>query len=236
VRVSQRCRRLGLRFSDDGLEVVAPPRLRDVSHDFLFDRFSGWIRRQLLKRERRRERDGSASGRLLLRGQDTRIEVSEGTLFPEFCRVSATGGVIRVDTAPGRLDLAADHLRRFLFEEARRDIGARLAKRSGEMEQPHGVVQIREQKSLWGSCSPRSGKLSFNAKLVMAPPAVLDYIVVHELAHFRWSRHGVRFWDRVARYCPDYKPLRRWLRDNAWRLSIPSTADELAPFLAPAPR
>jgi len=206
VRVSPRCRRLGLRFSDDGLEVVAPTRLRDVSHDFLFQRFSGWIRRQILKRERRVQR--AASDHVLLRGVETPL------------------AMIAIQTAGDP--------RRFFFEEARRDVLVRLAARSAEMGQPHGAVQIREQKTLWGSCSPRSGTLSFNAKLVMAPPAVLDYIVVHELAHFKWSRHSVRFWERVARFCPNYKIHRRWLRDNAWRLSIPSTPADPAPLLAPA--
>ncbi len=174
--------------------MVAPPRLRDVPHDFLFQRFAGWIRRQILKRERRGER--VPAGCLLLRGIETPLESIAGQ--------------------------AAGDSRRFLFEEARRDLCERLAVRCVEMDQPHGAVQVRDQKTLWGSCSPRSGTLSFNAKLVMAPPAVLDYIVVHELTHFKWRGHGVRFWERVARFCPDYKVHRRWLRDNAWRLSLPS--------------
>lgn len=215
---------------------MTPLRLRGASHDFLFVRFAGWIRRQLLKRDRRRADAAGAGDRLLLRGAELRVEVASTHLFEEFCGVSAANGVIRVETSPGRLDLAAASLRRFFFAEARRDLLARLDVRRRDMEQPHGEVRVREQKSLWGSCSPGSGTLSFNAKLVMAPPEVLDYIVVHELAHFKWSRHGVRFWERVARFCPDYKRHRRWLRENAWRLAIPSTPADLAPFVAPVPR
>jgi predicted metal-dependent hydrolase len=88
------------------------------------------------------------------------------------------------------------------------------------MEQPFRRLQIRAQRTLWGSCSPRTGTLSFNARLIMAPPAVLDYIVVHELAHFRWRGHGPRFWERVARFCPEHKTHRRWLRENGWRLQF----------------
>lgn len=234
LRVSSRCRRMGLRFSDRGLEVVAPPRLKDLSPDFLFQRFSGWIRRQMRRHHQRRAAGLALGGRLLLRGRPLRLEIREGALAG-FCHAGADGDWLWIETAPGALVEAAHAVRAFLFEEARRDLHARLAVRRTEMEQAHGEVRVRELKSLWGSCAPRSGKLLFNAKLVMAPPDVLDYIVVHELAHFRWARHGARFWERVARFCPDFRRHRRWLRDNAWMLEIPSTADDLTRLLAPAP-
>lgn len=76
-----------------------------------------------------------------------------------------------------------------------------------------GGVRLKEMSSLWGSCSSR-GDLSFNRRLLEAPPGVLDYIVVHELAHLRWRGHGARFWDLVVRHCPDQRAHRRWLRTN----------------------
>lgn len=80
-----------------------------------------------------------------------------------------------------------------------------------------GRVRVKTMTSLWGSCSAR-GDLSFNARLLDAPPAVLDYVVVHELAHLRWRGHGRRFWDLVTRHCPEAKAHRRWLRENGARL------------------
>jgi predicted metal-dependent hydrolase len=124
----------------------------------------------------------------------------------------------------GTAAAAADALRGFFEAQARGDIEARLAQRSREMGEPVTSLGFRDQKTLWGSCSPRRRALSFNVKLVMAPPESLDYIVVHELAHFRWRGHGVRFWERVARFCPDFRAHRRWLRDHGWRLSFPSPA------------
>lgn len=81
----------------------------------------------------------------------------------------------------------------------------------------YGKVRVKAMTSLWGSCSAR-GDLSFNARLLDAPPAVLDYVVVHELAHRRWRGHGRRFWDFVHRHCPDAREHRRWLRLNGPRL------------------
>jgi hypothetical protein len=78
-------------------------------------------------------------------------------------------------------------------------------------------VTVRDQRSRWGSAS-RKGTLSFSWRLVMAPPEILDYVVVHELAHLRWAGHGVRFWSLVRRFAPAAEHNRRWLRQNEARL------------------
>jgi hypothetical protein len=74
-------------------------------------------------------------------------------------------------------------------------------------------MAIRDQKTRWGSCS-RAGNLNFNWRLVLAPPAVLDYVVVHELAHRVELNHSARFWRVVARYCPAMDAHRAWLRTH----------------------
>ena len=82
-----------------------------------------------------------------------------------------------------------------------------------EMGVTYGRLAIRDQKTRWGSCS-RAGNLNFNWRLVLAPPAVLDYVVVHELAHRVELNHSVRFWRVVARYCPTMDEHRAWLRTH----------------------
>ena len=76
-----------------------------------------------------------------------------------------------------------------------------------------GRITIRNQKTRWGSCSS-VGNLNYNWKLVLMPPGVLDYVVVHELAHRREMNHSAAFWKVVATWMPDYKKYRKWLRDN----------------------
>ena len=74
-------------------------------------------------------------------------------------------------------------------------------------------IRVAEFKRQWGSCGP-GGVLSYNFLLLMAPLPIVDYIVVHELAHLRHANHGKRFWALVAKHYPDYMAARRWLREN----------------------
>ena len=78
-----------------------------------------------------------------------------------------------------------------------------------EARQPE--VLVRSQKHLWGSCSP-GGVLRFNWRLIMAPPPVVDYVVVHELCHLRHPHHQKPFWEAVGAVLPDYRALRAQLR------------------------
>jgi hypothetical protein len=74
-------------------------------------------------------------------------------------------------------------------------------------------VFLKNQRTLWGSCSTR-GNLNFNRVLAGAPAEIVDYVVIHELAHLKEMNHSRRFWDVVEAWCPEQKQRRRWLRRN----------------------
>jgi predicted metal-dependent hydrolase len=80
-------------------------------------------------------------------------------------------------------------------------------------------VRITEAKERWGSCSA-AGNLNFAWRLVMAPPGVIDYVIVHELTHLVEMNHSRRFWGRVGRILPDYATRRKWLRENEHLLAL----------------
>jgi len=71
-------------------------------------------------------------------------------------------------------------------------------------------IQIRDQRTRWGSCSP-AGNLSFNWRLVLAPFDVLDYVVVHEVCHLREANHSRRFWRLVESRRPEWREQKAWL-------------------------
>lgn len=77
----------------------------------------------------------------------------------------------------------------------------------------YGRITIRNQTSRWGSCSSK-GNLNFNCLLMLTPPEVLDYVVVHELCHRKEMNHLACFWAEVERILPDYKIQRKWLKDH----------------------
>lgn len=79
-------------------------------------------------------------------------------------------------------------------------------------------ITLRDQKTRWGSCSSR-GAISFNWRIIMAPPPVLDYLVIHELCHMLQPNHSPKYWQEVARWCPDYVEHRSWLRQNGGLLA-----------------
>ena len=71
----------------------------------------------------------------------------------------------------------------------------------------------RAAKTRWGSCSGE-GNLNFHWKLILMPPEILDYVVVHELAHRKQMNHSPLFWAEVEKVLPDYKARRAWLKEN----------------------
>ena len=77
----------------------------------------------------------------------------------------------------------------------------------------YGKITIRRQRARWGSCSAQ-GNLSFNCLLMLAPPAVLDSVVVHELCHRKVMNHSPRFYQLLLRVMPDYQTHHRWLKQN----------------------
>ncbi len=98
-----------------------------------------------------------------------------------------------------------------------------ITKRAQEIAQVIGVeynsLIVRTLKTRWGSCSGRKN-LNFNWRLIMTPPSVIDYVIIHELCHLIELNHSKRFWAIVASRCPTYLIDRKWLRKNGSRLSI----------------
>ena len=98
-----------------------------------------------------------------------------------------------------------------LADEALRVIPDRVAHFAPLVGVTYGRITVRNQRTRWGSCSSK-GNLNFNCLLMLAPPGILDYVVVHELCHRKVMNHSPKFWAEVAKVMPDYKERQKWLR------------------------
>ncbi len=98
-----------------------------------------------------------------------------------------------------------------LADEALRVIPGRVAHFAPLVGVTYGRITVRNQRTRWGSCSSK-GNLNFNCLLMLAPPGILDYVVVHELCHRKEMNHSPKFWAEVAKVIPDYKERQKWLR------------------------
>jgi predicted metal-dependent hydrolase len=219
VRQSARARRLSVRvFRNGGVEIVVPPRTppRRVS-EFVSQQ------REWIERQRRRAAPAvdwplpPAVLALTGIGEEWRCSASAGA-----GRVGLRESAAHELQITGRLE-ERGRLRRllahWLIERAQLRLEAPLRALAAHMAVKPGRLQVRCQRSRWGSCSRRA-TISLNACLLFQRPEVLRYLMIHELAHLRHMNHSARFWGEVARHEPDWKALDRELL-HGWR-RVPS--------------
>ena len=219
IRRSTRARRSRLTLTDAGdAVVVLPLRAPDSVAAELVARHHRWISRHQGRirawLEARGTRPLLGAGReILFRGEPHRV-----------ISIAAIDGrnrpAIRLDEArivlissPLERRSTAELLEPWLRARSRETVEERVAARATDMGIATRRLTIRDQKTRWGSASAR-GTLSFSWRLVMCPPWVLDYVVVHELAHLKVAGHSLRFWRVVEKHHPDSRLARTWLRDH----------------------
>jgi predicted metal-dependent hydrolase len=201
-----RARRYILRIRPDGSLRVTVPRWgsRREARDFVA-RQRRWIeqeRQRVLQEHGSREwQDGSE---ILLRGERVRVTVAR-----EAEGVAILYGDRRV-SARNADDVRAA-IEQDLRQLAREELEPRLRALAAQHDLRPGRVSIRNQRSRWGSCA-REGNIALNFRLVQMPPAVCDYVLLHELMHLRQQNHSRRFWRLVEQVCPGVKEAERWLR------------------------
>jgi len=178
---------------------------------------AAWVMEQLARQEkhiRQNQRKTLPKDVFLLHGVPTKIEVIEEAGRKLRGRVEEANGKVIVLVPVGTAGKAPQMLESWLKALARSEIETTVAVQARRMRVSPKTVTIRDQKTRWGSCSNR-GTLSFNWRLVMALPSVMEYVVIHELAHNSVPNHSSDFWKLVAAYYPAYKEARLWLRRNS---------------------
>lgn len=104
-------------------------------------------------------------------------------------------------------------LQKFYQQEAEKLVHERIQIWAEQMQLFPKSVKLRNQKSRWGSCSSR-GSIQINWRLIGAPIHVIDYILIHELAHLQHMNHSERFWNLVRQHCPEFEEAEKWLKEK----------------------
>jgi predicted metal-dependent hydrolase len=219
IRESARARHVNLKISmDGGLEVVIPRGFNPKHIPPILQKKQAWIRR--------------ASKRL----EERRKLLEAGPVLPELVSLSAIGEIWQVEYrstpstrvtvtekagqrlvlsgAVDRVDLCQSALRKWTTRKAKQHLPPWLRKISEKEKLPFDKVTIRGQKTRWGSCSTRK-TISLNYKLLFLTPALVRYVLIHELCHTKHLDHSKRFWALVGEKEPNYKQLKIDLR-AAW--------------------
>jgi predicted metal-dependent hydrolase len=109
--------------------------------------------------------------------------------------------------------------RRFYTAVGKQDLAARVDRWSAVLDVEPAAVRVLDLKNRWGSCSPK-GAVNFHWRTLMAPPRVIDYLVVHELAHLRVPDHSRGFWRLVEGVMPDHAERHAWLREHGAEMDL----------------
>jgi predicted metal-dependent hydrolase len=203
----RRARRYILRLRPDGTVRVTVPRggSRREAEAFVV-RNRKWIERERLRVDVEHAPVQWLPGsEILLRGEPVRITLERA---PSGCVIQYGGRRVALSAPADDLRAAIESDLRQL---ARIELIPRLHELAGQLGLPAGAVRIRNQRSRWGSCA-RNGNIALNFRLVQMPPAVRDYVLIHELMHVRQQNHSRRFWRLVEAACPRFRAAERWLR------------------------
>jgi len=215
--IRSRRRTLSLHVRPDGRLVVRAPHSLSESkiHRFVEEK-KEWIDRTAL---RLRERAGKFRPRRFESGETF---LFRGAEYPLHVADDMFGRLLFEE----RFILNARHLprARTLFERWYKEAAfAVLVNRCLFFSEAMGVryrtVDLSGARRRWGSCDAK-GRLRFSWRLILAPPEILDYVVIHELAHLKELNHSPKFWAVVESVCPSWRQHRRWLEENQYRLDF----------------
>ncbi|MBP0616334.1 M48 family metallopeptidase [Jiella mangrovi] len=221
VRQNPRAKRMIMRIAPGGgaLVVTVPRGMSNRKVREFLDRHRGWVEERV---SRAPDRVVIAPGAIIpIRGEPTLLTHRGGrqvTRLEPHADDAPSGEI----AAPGvRQQLlvggAPEHFSRrvldYLRREARRDLEAAVKIHAAAVALEPRAITIKDTTSRWGSCTA-DRRLAFSWRIIMAPPAVLDYLAAHEVAHFREMNHGPKFWALCHKLCPETEAGKLWLKRN----------------------
>ena len=196
-----------------GVRVVLPESAPESDAEKLLRSKSSWLLRNLARFERLQK---IVPNRRFVTGERLPLLDEELTL-------DVTPGAASVERRGSTLAVSATRVRSVLEDWYVAQAEREFTRRVTEVATRFGIaikrVRVSRARSRWGTCS-RTGSISLNWRLMLAPSVILDYLIAHELAHVNHPNHSSKFWERVAEIHPAYAESERWLRKNGRSLVL----------------
>ncbi len=193
IRRSKKVARVTIKVNSEGVELVLPLGVSAAKGEEFLRSKAKWIEKKLnvLSKD---------NGKYFLLGKEVFPVTSNGILnFSSAASIKTqTDEAIKLE------------FEKFLFAKAQQYIPERVAQLAFQYDFEFNRVKVKKLKSRWGSCSSKKN-LSFNYRLMEYSPAVIDYVIIHELCHTRIMNHSKKFWTLVGGIIPDYKLLKQKL-------------------------
>ena len=202
------------------MEVVVPRRFPLSEVEPFVEEKRAWIERTLLRMQETEAELAPAlvadGGELPFLGRRLNLAVR---IDPSRVREHAVlrGDTLQVALPPGAALL--DAVERWYRRRAREEVAPLLDAACARAGASYEGLQIRGQRTRWASCSS-TGVMSFNWRLLLAPPEILAYVVEHEVAHIEVLDHSQRFWNLLAARCPAWQAREDWLRRHGHALHL----------------
>lgn len=210
LSVNPRARRLSIRIdARAGEAVLIAPSERKLAEVVAFARTKAdWMRERLAERPQGTPIQPGAV--IDLFGKPTRLIATGGAGAARLTE-DADGPVI---ASGGEGEAYARRVENLFKRVARDTLQTRTDVHLRTLGQRPVKLSIADPKSRWGSCSPHNRSIRYSWRVVMAPPAVIDYLAAHEVAHLVHADHSPAYWAVVQRLVGDHRPHRAWLRAN----------------------
>lgn len=212
----QNARRMTMRIRDRSISLTLPYGISTGDIDRFISSNQSWIEDQISQQESALTAALPGKGSrpmIYYRGEPTVVKLFREPHHEKPSQIDHGDGTISIHmNAESRLrptKVLENHLRK----EARAAIQHHLTQYLPMLGEDPAPIAIRDQKTRWGSCST-TRRLSFNWRLVMSPPASLEYVVAHEAVHLVHHDHSPQFWGKLGEIMPDYRRHQQWLHDH----------------------
>ena len=202
IKTNKRSRNLRLTIKSNGEVVITKPWLiPDIIAQQFIKSHKKWIENKLALLQTKKKSDKYLYQGILY---DIVFDINKFS-------VKFTNNKLYL-TAPEK-SIALKTLEKHLINQGGKLIRQTTKLVAQKMDIEYGKITIRDQDSRWGSCSSK-GNLNFSWRLIKAPQLVLEYVIIHELAHIKHMDHSKKFWQLVEIYDPEYREHRHWLKRN----------------------